>query len=676
MADEWDLMFADYSRALADLNGDGVPDNQTGNTDIANVYRAAGNRLRGGRAMPQGINTVNTGLIAGAADPFGIPSAVTGIVNPELRDQWRAAQNADPVGSGLGSVVSAGGIGGTVLRGVNSGAGAALRLAGLSTASDFADAGAGVPGALSSNTAAKGALAAAGGLPFRYALPTAATGAGLMQPNSAAAQGADVEALLRQHRAAGTLRAYQQQIGVTPDGEIGPNTRAAAIAYEQRQGETARRQADSAAEAARIEAQGRATAETERARIQAEADAAIRKAQADAALANEQAQKPFLQRNPDYGTYAPYIAGAASFALPLATQMLLRRAATTPQRQGAQAVDRAIRQFDAAPNALAARSVAQANAQYSAAEPVQRSMMGNVLDYGVTGTAAALPSAAALMPYVIDYNQPAGSEAKEQARKEFTLDALRERMIGPFAMGLTLAGAGTGVGGAAGRAFVNPVPAQLPRAGAINALVAANPSDDVALNQAIGISRARPPQVTFEDGGIPWSPPSGSGPQLPVGPPSGGSGPRLPTDPGNAGTRAGPSIAGPVEGPTNPPPAGGPTPSPRKSSQSRSSSALSQKDKEVVKEAFFKAWERQGDNGLSAADLTLPPRFKRYSPETINLYLNEVNKLAMATGHATGKDQVNALRQLRASGAKFSIPAAVGGGAMANALAQYYGELD
>lgn len=107
------------------------------------------------------------------------------------------------------------------------------------------------------------------------------------------------------------LRAYQQAIGVAPDGKVGPATISAAMEADRR------READAAQRAAveMAAAQGDAAAKKEAARIKAEAEAGIMRDQARAAAAAEQKQKqvatPLRELYPEY---MPWLAAAGPIA--------------------------------------------------------------------------------------------------------------------------------------------------------------------------------------------------------------------------------------------------------------------------------------------------------------------------------------------------------------------------
>ena len=52
----------------------------------------------------------------------------------------------------------------------------------------------------------------------------------------------------------------------------------------------------------------------------------------------------------------------------------------------------------------------------------------------------------------------AGGKRREEAKKEFTLDNLKTRVMGPGLFGAVLAGTSRGVSGVASRSFINPSP--------------------------------------------------------------------------------------------------------------------------------------------------------------------------------------------------------------------------
>ena len=127
-------------------------------------------------------------------------------------------------------------------------------------------------------------------------------GDGALSPTPAQAQTvvteADINNKLRS-MSQDQLRAYQAQIGLPEtdqDGRIGPQTRAAALAYETRQAAQNDVAAKAKLEQARIEAQGRAQAEQERARI--EAQAAAERAKAQQALELEGQRRTTAKKTP------------------------------------------------------------------------------------------------------------------------------------------------------------------------------------------------------------------------------------------------------------------------------------------------------------------------------------------------------------------------------------------
>src|SRR5262249_49788510 len=56
--------------------------------------------------MPEGIPPTLAGTAASAADPLRIPSALTGLYDPELRDQWRDLYERDPAGNFIGTMAT------------------------------------------------------------------------------------------------------------------------------------------------------------------------------------------------------------------------------------------------------------------------------------------------------------------------------------------------------------------------------------------------------------------------------------------------------------------------------------------------------------------------------------------------------------------------------------------
>jgi hypothetical protein len=513
------------------------------------------------------------------------------------------------------------------------------------------------------------------GLPLRYAIPAIGTDIGIDMMGEARAQGAGLEARLRQ-MSPQELTAYQRSIGVPPDGRIGPQTIAAAQRYETEQ----RAKAEQAAETDRIRAQGDAAGAQERARILAQAEADANKAKAASELSAQEAQRPFLQRNPDYSTYAPYVAGGLAAALPFAGALMSRRATTMPARQQARSIDSAIEQFNAAPTPLSARTAAQAVSQ-PAAPVAPPSRMNAMLDYASMGVGAALPSAAVVAPYFVDYMQPAGTEAHQKAAEQFTVPKLVERMTGPFALGMAMAGGGRFLGDKAGQAFINPAPrgANLAQANVLNEMVRRSP-DDVALTDNLlnsirggqtsvlenkrlrGAISADPPRVTFDDIGIG---------NLATQPRRGGSagslGARaLPESDFGATTKSLPPLdrgAGPLAGPVQPPsiPPGRESTS-VPSQRTRSGPALGDPQRLEVQEQLL--------SGATADRLAQQYGVSKASIASIQRNTEELVK-------SVGGDRTEALRQIQ--GYKkfrdFTYAAPVASGAALNPMLQtYYGD--
>lgn len=406
-----------------------------------------------------------------AADPLNIPSAAVGLVAPQARDAWRAHQSSEGALPQMAGAL-AGGIGGmnVALRGAATVPSMMARGAAAGAASDVVDEAAGGTQGIGTQTAGKAMLGAAAGAPLRVAAPLAGTGGGVVQAagDQAEAQGVDRAGVEQRLRAMSRpeLQAFQQSNGLDPDGRIGPATMAKAV--ELAATDQARRGVE--AEQGRIRAQGEASAAVESAKIKAqgEADAAREKAASD--LKASEARRPFTQRNPEYSTYAPWIAGGASALVPIVASALSRKAATAPQRQAAQAVDDAVAAYRGSPSPVAGRTAGTAAKDFNdarAAPAPTPTGMDRAIDAGTVGTAATLPTAAVMAPNVIDYaQQPADSEAYKQAAQQFTMDKMLERLWGPTSMGLMLAGTGRLVGDKAAAATINPAPqgANLPYA--------------------------------------------------------------------------------------------------------------------------------------------------------------------------------------------------------------------
>lgn len=402
---------------------------------------------------------------ASAPDVFGIPSALLGIVSPEMRDDWRAVQRQE----GMGPQMVGAAVGGAaaiprILKAIGGGA---LRAAGVlgpsAAASDVIDEYAGgVDGAVGKGTLAKMLLGSAAVTPHRFVAAPMAAGGGTMlaMDGEAKAQGVDRNAVAARMRAMkpDQVKAFQEANGLRVDGQAGPETVGKAVELEM--AKAARNSAE--AEQGRIRAQGEAEAAKESARIMAEAEARGIESEKASELKSKEARRPFIERNPEYSTYAPWIAGAASAAIPVVSSLLTRRAATSPARQAAGAVDDAMAAYKAAPSPIGARTAATAADDYAtaaAAKPASPTWLDRGLDVATVGTAAMMPTAAVMMPNVIDYAQQSpDSPAYKQAADQFTMDKMLERLWGPTSMGMILAGSGRLAGDKTAAAMINPAP--------------------------------------------------------------------------------------------------------------------------------------------------------------------------------------------------------------------------
>lgn len=633
--DPWEAAFGEYQQALVDLNGDGIPD---GVRSLGGQVQPLNNRIR---------QSISRQAMAGRE-----PTVDMGAIG---RRTQASEENSQSFERGMSELVL-----GQPARAVNA------------MAAAYDDPSLGNVG----NAALQTGLAAAPFLPLKYAAPMMGTDIGIEmnKGGQAQAQSAGTEARLRR-MSPQELTAFQGSIGVPPDGRIGPQTIAAAQRYEADQ----RAKSDQAAEIDRIRAQGDAAAALERARILAEAEAESNRAKAASELSAEEAQRPFLQRNPGYSTYAPYVAGAAAAALPMAGALLSRRAATMPARQQARAIDSAVDGFNAAPTPLAARTAAQAVSQ-PPAQAAAPSGMNAMLDYASMGVGASLPSAAVVAPYFVDYMQPAGTEAHQKAAEQFTVPKLVERMTGPFALGMAMAGGGRFLGEKAGQAFINPAPrgSNMAQATVLNEMVKRSP-DDVALTDNLvnsirggqtavlenkrlqGAIDASPPNISFNDiqmSNIATQPRRGGS--------GGGQGARaLPeSDPGAGRVLPPPDrSAGPQEpviggGPTTPP---NPPPNPSRAQRTRSS--LEDSQRVEIQEQLL--------SGVPADTLA-----QQYGVGKASL--SSIQKKTEELVNAAGGDRAEALRQIqgykRFRDYTYAAPPVAAGGALNAMMQNYRGE--
>lgn len=196
-------------------------------------------------------------------------------------------------------------------------------------------------------------------------------------------------------------------------------------------------------------------------------------------------ERPFLERNPGYSDWALPVALGVSATLPAGVQALTRAAETAPLRRASKALDTAVGDADAsfsaantasggtAKAALDREALAKALAGYeTAAVPKERSWMSGAGDFASVGVGAAAPSFATQFPYLMDYQQPEGSRARDEAAGQFTLEKMKERMLGPGLAGVGVAGVSRAVGAPAAKRLIDPAPsgANLARAQAMGEL--------------------------------------------------------------------------------------------------------------------------------------------------------------------------------------------------------------
>lgn len=479
--DPWDEAFSAWQQIMVDLNGDGVPDVPAPPAVASRLARQRQNQ----QLAPDWASKLASGA-AGFVDPFNIPSSVAGLVSPGARDAWRGVQSEHPGMAFAGGAASGMGIGGMVMRAASPVLNSMLG-GGIGAGSDVIDQAAGVD-AVGRGTAAKALLGALPALPSKAMVPAAgAAGALMLQPEQAEAQQAKT-----------APPSVAPLPGLTPEQQD---------EYRQLQVRLRNGRFSGGAERRSVE---------ERARELRKLSDNFSGSMQQIDLDRSKAQRPFLEQHPEYSAVAPWVAGAAAFGIPLAGALMSRRAATAPARHQARSVDEATNQFNAAPTPLNAKTLANAVDAPLPIEP--RSTLNTMLDYGSLGVAAGVPSAAVVAPYFIDYMQPSNTEAHQTAAKQFTLDKLKERMLGPAALGLMLAGGGRFLGDKAGGAFINPAPrgANLAQGQAVRDMVRAAP-DDAALAERLGvvladgqktaamgkalqgIEKASPPTVTLND---------------------------------------------------------------------------------------------------------------------------------------------------------------------------------
>lgn len=243
MADPFEVALAGLRQAIVDLDGDGVPD-ATYDPVSGAVQRAPD--MSGGAPRIPSFGTLSSGNTP-AGDVIG------NAFGPSAGAAWSRTENvARPIAQTavnvLAQPITAGN---AVVQAIEDPTIANLTNAGVQTGMALFR-----PGMI-----AKAGLAGYGA--------AAAKDLGLF---GGTARADDLERRLRSMSPA-EVRALQQQVGVSPDGRVGPQTITAVRTHEQRLAAEAAERTRIEAEKARLEQQGQNAVALERARIEAQAEA-------------------------------------------------------------------------------------------------------------------------------------------------------------------------------------------------------------------------------------------------------------------------------------------------------------------------------------------------------------------------------------------------------------------
>lgn len=418
MADPYEQAFASFQSALVDLDGDGVPDVTT--ADIANRMPGSGQtRMDRQRKASQY-----------AMRGRDVPVQYM----PTAEDEAQGMQRSrDAAGAGTMAAMTVAPVG-PLMRA----AGAAVRTVGVP--------GAAVIGSALGTSSVADAEANAPQIDYKTIFVQPPQPPARVTPDQIGDD--EVDNFIR---AQGGVQRAQQQLGIAADGRAGPGTRA------------------SIKRALADQRTGVLQSEFE----QAQATWSDRNTAAKLEYEKELATKPFLERNPWWKDVVAPASYGAAFALPAVASYLVTRGRMQGIGAAANDIDAAVRAFQRSPSTMtgatagrAATTYDDAVASYTAAEAARRptdlrGYAAELIPKPSEAAGAILPSAAAGLPIAFDrIYAPEGSQAKEDAKKELTLQAVGERLLGPGAMGYMLAKSG----GAAGStiAAARPMPAPSP----------------------------------------------------------------------------------------------------------------------------------------------------------------------------------------------------------------------
>ena len=498
---------------------------------------------------------------ASAADPLGIPSAITGMVSPEMRDAWRQYQGAagpvvqmagslaSGIPAGLGMMSGVGRIG-NAMAGSGSLANAGGRVAGAAGASSAPtiDYLAGAPGSSATNALAAPAIGALlagqgsglGSAMRPYLMPAAAA-------SSAAGLGASV--------IGDVGPAEAQSTGGRPKGKGGPAPQSASgspveqldsqtqtlhrtnpevrTLYEQMQ--TARRDRDRARAIAQRRDNDAATAAA------ASADQLFTDSQTrytDAVRRATQSSLPFDQAFPNISQNYALLQFAGPAALGYAVRgggNAMINAYTEPWRRAVRGAERNLdRVIGAAPGSPAeriamGRGMAAANTATSYLDdagrpPAVLNAMNTANNVAPVIAGGALGAELSLLPHQHNRRLPEGTPGR---------DAADNALANPLAQVMTAAPGvmAGGLGGFTGSHIPflpmlgRQIPAPTERTEALRRLMRGDVRPEME-NFAANINAMRPPQVQQQPQ-RPALPPPVNPPPPPIAPPAGSN---LPTD--------------------------------------------------------------------------------------------------------------------------------------------------
>lgn len=407
---------------------------------------------------------------ASAADPLGIPSAITGMVSPEMRDAWRQYQGAaGPVVQMAGGMASGFPAAGAMLRGGNALAGMPGMIGGgmATGAGPAIDYATGAPGSTSGNAMVSPAIGAAFPLgQLARAHPRAAAGLAWLGLLGLSGDGGEATAAdqngkkkaptkasarpVAQPAAGGDLPPLQPLPDLT-DQERTLHTRDPALAASYQQYQMAYRQADAARRTAIIESRG-PTGNSGARGVSERADTALERARTDYVNMLRQTSGAANAAAPSWRDAMGPIIGnplALQFGFPLAAGAFVRGGGSMLARNRNARTSTAI---DEGNTALAAGNIPLAQQYSTNANAMLAGAPRDARGLGISGGEALAGGAAgemaAFAPLLWDRGLPPGRP--EQAAAAATLSDPAQVAatfgrgmlggIGAYKMGNVLAG--------------------------------------------------------------------------------------------------------------------------------------------------------------------------------------------------------------------------------------------